>query len=76
MALSYKARRRLSVLVLMVGLPVYIVLAVAVASSFERQSTLVELLIYVVLGVGWVFPLKFLFQGIGKEDPDKSDPDK
>jgi len=70
MALSYKTRRRLSVFVLLVGLPVYIVVALNVVALFDRPPFLVELLVYVVLGIIWVLPLKSLFKGIGQPDPD------
>lgn len=70
MALSYKARRRVSVLILLVGLPVYIVVALNVVALFDRPPFLLELLIYVVLGVVWVLPLKAVFKGIGQADPD------
>ena len=70
MALSYKARRRVSVLILLVGLPVYIVVALNVVALFDRSPFLLELLIYVVLGVVWVLPLKAVFKGIGQADPD------
>ena len=50
MALTYKTRRRLALLVLCVGLPVYIVLAVTLVDLIERPSLLVELAIYVGLG--------------------------
>ena len=47
MALSYKARRRWSLVVLLLGLPAYIIMAVWLMSFFEeRPSTLVEILIY------------------------------
>ena len=74
MALSYKARRRWALVILLVGLPVYIVLAVTLMSLIERPSVLVELAIYVGLGVIWAIPLKFVFRGIGQADPDKDDP--
>lgn len=70
MALSYKTRRRLSLLVLLVGLPVYIVLAVGIVAMFDRPSFLVELLVYVGLGIVWILPLKALFKGIGQPDPE------
>ena len=38
MALSYKARRRLALLVLVLGLPGHIVLAVTLVNHFERPS--------------------------------------
>lgn len=70
MALSYKARKRLSLLVLLVALPAYIVVAVSIVNLFDRPSILVELAIYVGLGVLWALPMKPLFKGIGQPDPD------
>jgi len=69
--LSYKARRRLSLLILMVGLPLYIVVAVNVIALFDRPSILVEVLVYVSLGVLWAFPFKYVFRGVGQADPDQ-----
>ena len=70
MALRYKTRKRLSLLVLIVGLPLYIVAAVTIVGLFDRPSFLLELLVYVGLGVIWAFPLKAVFKGIGQPDPD------
>ena len=50
MALGYKARKRLSLLVLLVGLPLYILAAVSVVGMFDRPPILLELLVYIVLG--------------------------
>ena len=72
MSLSLKARKRWSLFILVIGLPAYIVLAVTIVNWFDRPSILVELLIYVGLGIAWAFPLKFIFKGIGKEDPDEN----
>ncbi|WP_289043726.1 DUF2842 domain-containing protein [uncultured Aliiroseovarius sp.] len=74
MALSYKARKRLSLLVLLVGLPLYIVVAVSVVNLFDRPPILLELLVYVVLGFLWMIPLRKVFLGVGRPDPD-ADPD-
>jgi branched-subunit amino acid transport protein len=71
MALSYNARRRWSLVILLVGLPVYIIAAVTIMSSLDRPPIWVEFLVYVALGVIWALPFKFVFQGIGKPDPDK-----
>ncbi|MEQ8368435.1 MAG: DUF2842 domain-containing protein [Roseicyclus sp.] len=75
MALSYKARRRWSLVVLLVGLPAYIALAVWVVSLFERPSVFVELMVYVVLGILWAIPLKAVFKGVGQADPDAGSKD-
>lgn len=73
MALSYKARRRLSILALLVWLPLYIVAAVNIVEMFGRPPILVELLIYVVLGVLWALPLKPIFKGVGRA-PEENEP--
>jgi hypothetical protein len=70
MAMSYKSRRRWSLFVLLVGLPVYIIAMIFVISLFDRPPFWVELLIYVGSGVIWAFPLKSIFKGVGQADPD------
>jgi len=74
MALSYKSRRRLSLVLLLVWLPLFIIIAVSIMTSVPRQPFLLELLIYVALGVGWALPFKFVFKGVGKADPDENGP--
>jgi predicted membrane channel-forming protein YqfA (hemolysin III family) len=69
--LSYKARKRWSLVVLLVGLPAYIVAAVSLVSWIDRPSFWVELLVYVGLGFVWIIPLKRLFLGVGQPDPDE-----
>jgi uncharacterized protein (DUF983 family) len=75
MALSYKARRRWSLVVLIVGLPVYIVACVTVMNWLGRPPFWVELLVYVALGILWALPFRALFRGIGRADPG-SPPDR
>lgn len=70
MALSYKARRRWSLVILLIGLPVYVVACVTVLNWLDRPPLLVELLVYVVLGIIWALPFKAVFKGVGKADPD------
>ena len=69
MALSYKARRRWSLVILLIGMPAYVVVAVTVVNMFDRPSMPVELMIYVALGIAWALPFRFVFRGIGKADP-------
>lgn len=75
MALSHKAKKRWSLLVLLVALPVYVVVAVSLMNWLYPDPTArapiwVELAIYVGLGVLWAFPLKAVFKGVGQADPD------
>ena len=58
---------------LIVALPAYIVAAVSIVALFDRPPFWAELLIYVVLGVVWAFPLKAIFRGVGQPDPDRTD---
>lgn len=73
MALSYKARRRWALFILVIGLPLYIAMAWWLSSTLERPNILIEIVIYLVLGVIWMVPLKFIFKGIGQGDPDAKD---
>jgi hypothetical protein len=70
MALSYKQKRRYALLLLVVFLPIYIILAVAVMSVAGRAPLVIEFAIYVILGIAWVLPFKKVFLGIGQPDPD------
>lgn len=76
--MTYKARKRLALFVLVIGLPIYIVLAATVMSLMLNQEirfpVAVELFVYVLLGIGWAFPLKWVFKGIGQPDPDQNQP--
>lgn len=73
MALSYKTRRVLSLVILLIGLPAYIILAVFLVNQFDRPHWLLELGIYVGLGIVWILPFKSVFRGIGQHDPDRRD---
>ena len=66
MALSWKARRRWSLVILLIGLPLYIVVAVSVVNWLGRPPFWLELVVYVVLGFLWILPFKAVFRGVGK----------
>lgn len=68
--MSYKARRRWALVILLIGMPLYVVLAVTIVNMFNRPPILVELLVYIVLGVLWIMPFRFVFRGIGQADRD------
>jgi hypothetical protein len=44
-------------------------LVVTLMSFLEDVPILVELFMYIFLGVAWAFPTKVIFQGIGQSDP-------
>ena len=70
MALSYKAKRRWSLIILLVGLPIYIVLCVTLVNALPRPNLFLELTIYFDLGVAWAIPFRLVFRGVGQADPD------
>ena len=65
--LSIKLKKRLSLLILLVGLPVYIILSITVLNMLDRPSIIVELGIYLILGILWALPFKYIFRGVGKD---------
>ncbi|MFO7759518.1 MAG: DUF2842 domain-containing protein [Roseovarius sp.] len=70
MALSLKARKRWSLVVLLIGLPAYIIVAVSLVNWMGRPPIWLELLVYIVLGFIWILPLKHIFLGVGQPDPE------
>ncbi len=76
--MTYKTRKRLSLLVLVVGMPAYVVVAVTLVNwlfpdPLNKPAIWIELLIYVGLGIIWALPFRKLFRGIGQPDPDGPD---
>lgn len=74
MALRYAARKRLALLILVVGMPAYVVVAVTLVNwadaRFGRLPIWAELLLYVGLGLLWALPFRRIFRGIGQPDPE------
>lgn len=70
MTLSYKARRRWALIILLIGLPAYIVAVISLIAWLPELPGWATFLVYVVSGFAWMLPLKFVFLGIGQADPD------
>ncbi len=73
--LPYKSRKRWALVVLVVGLPTYVVAVVSAINWIypdptQKVSLWVELGIYIGLGILWTLPFRGLFRGIGQPDPD------
>lgn len=83
---SRRRRLLLTTLILLVGLPIYLLVAAMILGALTApvvapDGTLieakplhwaVELLVYVVLGMVWAFPLKSLVKGLGKPAAPRS----
>tara|TARA_E500000178_G_C16639183_1_gene581180 strand:- start:136 stop:354 length:219 start_codon:yes stop_codon:yes gene_type:complete len=61
-------RKGLAYLILLVFLPAYIIFAVTIISFLDRFSLWLELLVYTLLGIVWVYPFKFIFKGLASKN--------
>jgi hypothetical protein len=68
--MSYQARKRWSLLLLLVGMPVYIIVVLNLMTAIERLPFWLEAAAYIFLGVAWILPFKRVFLGVGQPDPD------
>jgi hypothetical protein len=79
MALAYKTRKRLALLILLVGLPAYIVAAVTLTNwadaRWGRLPIWAEVAVYLGLGFLWALPFRGIFRGIGQPDPNAAQDD-
>lgn len=70
--MDLKRRKRWSLIILLIGMPLYIVVAVTVMNwldhRFGRQPIVIEVGLYVVLGIIWIMPFRKVFSGIGKPE--------
>lgn len=68
--MDLKARKRWSLVILLIGLPLYIAVAVSLVNwmdaTWGRQPIWIESVVYIGLGILWVLPFKRVFRGIGK----------
>lgn len=71
--MTLRTRKRLALLVLLVGLPAYIILAVSFVNwldrSFGRLPIWAEVPLYAFLAFAWILPMKPVFKGIGQAEP-------
>lgn len=68
--LSWRARRILSLFLLLVWMPLYVVAAVTLTGWIGEMPVLVEAAVYAGLGLLWALPFRPVFRGISREDPD------
>lgn len=68
--MDLKTRKRLSLLILLLGLPGYLIIAwmllAWIDDTWGRLPIWGEFLIVVALGVVWIMPFKRIFTGVGK----------
>ena len=62
--LNKKLRKKIAYLILFIFLPIYIIVAVSIMNYIGKLNIWIELIIYVLLGIPWIFPFKFVFKGL------------
>ena len=62
--LNKKHRKKIAYLILFIFLPIYIIVAVSIMNYVGQLNIWIELIIYVLLGILWIFPFKFVFKGL------------
>jgi hypothetical protein len=71
-AMDLKTRKRMSLLILLLGLPGYIVVAwmflAWINDKWGRLPIWAECLVVVVLGIVWILPFRRVFSGVGKDE--------
>ncbi len=72
MKLSYKSRRRWSLVILLVWLPLYIIIVVPFLAKIVDWNIWLRVVIYVFAAFAWLLPFRFVFLGVGRADPDAS----
>ena len=72
MSMDVKSRKRWSLVILLVGLPLYLAAAWFITGliydHWGRMPLLLEFVVYVGLGVIWILPFRKIFSGIGKAE--------
>ena len=72
MSMDVKSRKRWSLVILLVGLPLYLAAAWFITGliydHWWRMPLLLEFVIYVGLGIVWILPFRKIFSGIGKAE--------
>jgi hypothetical protein len=74
---DYKTRKRLALLILLVGLPLYVVVVVTVLNwtgrTWGRLPLWAEVPLYAALAFGWALPFRGIFRGVGQADPGEDE---
>ena len=63
-----RTRKRLAYLILLVGLPAYVVVVISILNAQDRFSIWIEFLIFAVLGILWALPFRSVFRGLAQPE--------
>ena len=78
--MGHRARKRWALLILLVGLPLYIVLVITAENwlvvRWGPPPMLAELVIFVALAFLWALPCKSVFTGVGLADPAETEKER
>lgn len=64
--MGLRSRKLIGTLAIFVWMVVFSLIVVAVIGRFDRPHFVIEIVMYAVLGFGWIIPLKPIFVWMGK----------
>ena len=73
MALRTRTKKLIGVIVIVIWLPVYALLAMALAVRIlPHAHVVVQFLYYAVVGMAWILPIGFMLPWMSREEPSRS----
>ena len=66
--LKIKQRKKIAYFVLFIFLPLYVIFVMSILNYVGRLNIWLEFLTYILLGIIWVFPFKFVFKGLASKN--------
>ena len=77
MALSVRTKKLIGAIVIILWLPVYALLAMAVGVRvLPHASPIVDFLYYAVAGMAWIVPIGLMFPWMSREHPSRAEKKK
>ena len=72
MALRTRTKKLIGVIVIVIWLPVYALLAMALAVRIlPHAHVVVQFLYYAVVGMAWILPIGFMLPWMSREEPSR-----
>ncbi len=70
---SYTTRRRWSLILLLIWMPLYVILAIPFLAAINEWNIWLRVIIYIFAAFLWVLPFRFAFLGVGRADESESE---
>lgn len=65
--MSIRTRKFIGMIILIIALTIYVLVAMRFATAYNRGNIFLEIGLYFILGVAWIFPARYLLAWMQKE---------